>query len=208
MYRDRRDAGHQLGARLAPLREDHPVVIGLPRGGVIVADEVARALDAPLDVLVARKVGAPFNPELAIGAVAPGVVHIDEVLVDSLQISPDFITRAVEREQGEVRRREAIFRGGRPSVDVRDRIVVLVEDGLATGSTAAAAIRSLRQVGPKSVILAVPVGAPETVAHLRSQVDDLVCLSTPFYFRAVGQAYGDFGQTTDAEVTSILAERR
>ena len=208
MYSDRRDAGRQLGSRLAALRATDPVVIGLPRGGILVADEVARALGAPLDVIVARKVGAPFNAELAIGAVAPGVVHIDESLVEALKIAPEYLARAVEHEQSEVRRREEIFRSGRRPVELAGRTAILVDDGLATGSTALAAIQSLRLLSPKAVILAVPVGAPETVAHLRPMVDDLICLSTPLYFRAVGQAYTDFGQTSDAEVTEVLAERR
>lgn len=207
MFIDRRDAGRRLASRLAALREDRPVVLGLPRGGVIVAEEVARALDAPLDVIVARKVGAPFNPELAIGAVAAGVVHLDETITAALQIPEDYITQAVEQELDEVKRRENLFRDGRPPVDVTDRTVVLVDDGLATGSTAVAAIRSLRQLGPKRIVLAVPVGAAETVEMLRPMVDELVCLSTPPYFRAVGQEYVDFSQTTDEEVRNALQAR-
>jgi predicted phosphoribosyltransferase len=204
VFESRRDAGRQLAARLLPLKEDRPLVFGLPRGGVVVADEVARALGAPLDVVVARKIGAPFNAELAIGAVAEGVVHLDQSLAEHLGIPADYIARAVEHEQSEVRRREAIFRSGRERLPLEGRTVILVDDGLATGSTAAAAIESLRRQTPARLILAVPVGAPETVAHMKPMVDDLVCLSTPLYFRAVGQAYEDFGQTTDAEVTAIL----
>ena len=203
-YADRRDAGRRLGAALAQYREAGPVVIGLPRGGVVVAAEVARSLGAPLDVMVTRKIGAPFNPEFAIGAVAPGVVHLDDATVEALAIPRDYIDRSVAREQEVARRREARLREGRAGLDVAGRTVIVVDDGLATGATAIAAIVALRQMYPGKIVVAVPVGAPDTVARLRNRADDVVCLQTPTAFRAVGQAYVDFTPVEEDEVIRLL----
>jgi predicted phosphoribosyltransferase len=184
------------------------VVLALPRGGVPVGLEVARALGAPLDVIDARKLGAPGHEELAVGAIAPGAVYVDRMLVRRLGVSPAYLEQITTTEGRELERRERLYRSGRPPLDVEGRVVILVDDGLATGATARAAIASLRQRRPAQVILAVPVGAPETVARLREVADDVVCLETPPDFRAVSLAYRDFSPTSDAEVVSCLAAAR
>lgn len=208
-YLDRHDAGRWLAAELGHLRGQAPppVVIALPRGGVPVADEIARALGAELDVLVARKLGAPGNPEFAIGAVAPGVVYVDPV-AEALRVSPEYLRETVAREQAEVRQREAAYREGRSPVEVVNRTVILVDDGLATGATAVAAIRSLGTHHPTRIVLAVPVGAPDSVAILRAIADEVVCPLTPPFFRAVGEYYEDFSPTSDEEVRAILKQPR
>jgi len=209
-YIDRRDAGRRLAVELGHLRDQSPpppVVVALPRGGVPVADEIARALGAELDVLVARKLGAPGNPEFAIGAVAPGVVYVDPV-AEALRVDPRYLLEAVEREQAEIRRREEAYREGRSPVDVANRTVILVDDGLATGATAVAAIRSLRRQDPARIVLAVPVGAPDSVETLRATADLVVCPLTPPFFRAVGEYYEDFSPTSDEEVRAILRQAR
>lgn len=206
-YLDRRDAGRRLARQLAKYRDTGPVVIGLPRGGVPVADEIARALNATLDVLVARKLGAPGNPEFAIGAIAPGVTHLEQSHVRALSVPAEFIRHAVAREQEEIRRRERLFREDRPAAEVGGKTVILVDDGLATGATVRAAIRSLRGRSPGRIVLAVPIGAPDTVESLRSEVDELICPETPPFFRAVGQGYVDFSPTSDDDVRRILRAR-
>lgn len=208
MFIDRRDAGRRLGQALAPLQKDNPVVVGLPRGGVVVADEVAEALGAPLDILVVRKLGAPGQPELGMGAIAEGgVTALNHRLIDMLGIHPASLQAVADHEHTELERRVRTYRKGRPPLDVTDRLVVLVDDGLATGYTARAAARALRQRGAGTIVLAVPVAAPETVEELREEVDDVVALETPRFFGAVGQWYQDFAQTTDAEVLAILERR-
>jgi putative phosphoribosyl transferase len=206
-FLDRRDAGRRLAQQLARYRDTGPVVIGLPRGGVPVADEVARALDATLDVLVVRKLGAPGNPEFAIGAIAPGVTHLERAHIQALNVPTEFIQHTVAREQSELRRREQLFREGRPPAEIGGKTVILVDDGLATGATIKAAIKSLRSRSPGRIVLAVPIGAPDTVEQLRALVDDLVCLETPAFFRAVGQGYVDFSPTSDRDVEKILRGR-
>lgn len=205
-YADRHDAGRRLGAALAEYRDVRPIVLGLPRGGVVVAAEVARALDAPLDVLVTRKIGAPFNPEFAIGAVADGVVHLEKATVQALSIPRSFVDEAVAREQEAVRERETRFRNHRPPLEVAGRTVIVVDDGLATGATALAATAALRQMHPARLVVAVPVGAPDTVARIRLRTDDVVCLQTPSAFRAVGLAYRDFTPVDDTEVIELLRD--
>lgn len=206
MFVDRADAGRRLGARLADLARADPVVLGLARGGVVVAREVADALHAPLDVLVVRKLGHPAQPELALGALGEGgVVVIDEDLVRRLRVSRPTIESLVERESRVLEARVRRLRGERPLVDVRDRVVVVVDDGLATGSTARAALRVLRARGAARLVLAVPVGAPDTVARLRRDADEVVCLSEPRDFFAIGEHYEDFRPVEDDEVAALLA---
>jgi putative phosphoribosyl transferase len=206
-FLDRRDAGRRLAQQLVKYRDTRPVVIGLPRGGVPVADEVARALDATLDVLVVRKLGAPGNPEFAIGAIAPGVTHLERAHIQALNVPTEFIQHTVAREQAELRRREQLFRQGRPPAEIGGKTVILVDDGLATGATIKAAVKSLRSRSPGRIVLAVPIGAPDTVEQLRVEVDDLVCLEAPAFFRAVGQGYVDFSPTSDRDVETILRGR-
>lgn len=207
-FRDRRDAGAQLGRALADRGLDDPVVLGLPRGGVPVAAEVADILDAHLDVLVVRKVGAPGNPEYAVGAIGEeGVEVLDETVLRTHGWSRDEIAETVAAERTELRRRVAAYRGERAPAPVAGRSVVVVDDGIATGSSVEAAIRVLRHRDPGRVVVAAPVAAPSAVERLEPMVDDLVVLSAPAGFLAVGQAYQDFGQTDDREVTGLLAER-
>lgn len=205
-YTDRRHAGRVLARRMGGLELTDPVVLGLARGGVPVAAEVARALQAPLRVCVARKIGAPSQPELAVGAVtADGPASYDPHLVRSFHLDERTLQAACERERAEARRRERLFQRGQP-VPLAGRDVVLVDDGLATGATARAAIRMLRESGPQTVVLAVPVGAPDAVAALREEADVVLCVLQPVGFAAVGQWYRDFRATTDEEIHDILTE--
>ena len=209
-FADRRDAGRALGERLATAAREGVVVLGLPRGGVVVAAEVASALDAPLDVLVVRKLGLPEQPELAMGAIAAVGDAVEtvrnEAVLARVQVGDDAFTAVRDRELAELRRRERAYRGGRTSVPLTGRAVLLVDDGLATGATMRAAVVAVRRRGPASVGVAVPVGAPAACAALAGEVDELVCLSAPRSFRAVGQAYADFSPTEDEEVRAALAE--
>jgi putative phosphoribosyl transferase len=207
---DRRDAGRRLAARLAGYRSAAPVVLGLPRGGVVVGSEIARALGAPLDVLVVRKVGMPGAEEFALGAVAPGRTLLDLDLAVRLGIPRASLAELVRREVAELERRERAYRGDRPPVPVEGRTVIVVDDGLATGATAQAAIESLRQRRPMRVVFAAPVCSPDGAEALRAVADEVVCLECPPDFRAVGTWYHDFSQTSDAEVVACLrpAEER
>jgi predicted phosphoribosyltransferase len=211
-FADRRDAGRALGQRLADsLGERDVVVLGLPRGGVVVAAEVASALAAPLDVLVVRKLGLPWQPELAMGAIAAVGDAVETVRTESVlaaaSVGDDTFDTVRGEELVELRRREQVYRGNRPPVPLAGRTVVLVDDGLATGSTMRAAVVAVRRGEPAGVVVAVPVGSPTACAALAPDVDDLVCLAAPRGFRAVGQAYADFTATSDAEVRAALAER-
>jgi len=209
LYRDREDAGRKLAARLAPLSEDRPVVVGLPRGGVPVAFEVATVLHAPLDVVVVRKLGVPIQPELGMGAIGEdGVLILNEDVVRALAIRRDELEAVVTREQEELARRQRLYRGNRPPVPVADRTVILVDDGIATGVTAIAAARVLRERGAKRVVLAVPVGPPDAAARFTEEVDDFVCLQAPEWFFAVGACYEHFDQTSDEEVSELLERSR
>ena len=208
-YRDRREAGRVLAELLAPLANQPDVlVLGLPRGGVPVAWEVARRLGAALDVFVVRKLGFPGHEELAMGAIASGGVRVLNPEVVAYGVTRDEIERLAEREQRELERRERLFRGDRPPVRVVDRTVILVDDGLATGSTMRAAVRALRQQGAARIIVAVPVAAPSTCAEMEDEADEVVCAATPEPFHAVGLWYEDFRQTTDDEVRELLDTAR
>jgi len=207
IFHDRRDAGRQLAERLEPLADERPVVIALPRGGVPVAFEVARALGAPLDVLVVRKVGAPGNPELGIGAVAEGGVRFfSDFALRSLQVSPEELGHAVERAEREAEERLRRYRAERAPLDVSGRTVILVDDGLATGGTARAAARCLRERHPARVVLAVPVGSADSIEALEPEFDEIVCLLVPELMWAIGYWYEEFGQTSDSEVAALLVQ--
>lgn len=206
-FRDRTDGGRQLAAQLAEYggRSD-VVVLGLPRGGVPVAKEVATRLKTPLDVFLVRKLGVPGHPELAIGAIAEGGVEVlSEDLIQDLRIPPGLVQEAAVRERVELERRDVLYRGSRKAPVVRGRTVILVDDGLATGSSMQAAVLALRQHAPARIVVAVPVGARDSCDRLRRVADQVVCVSTPEPFNAVGLWYDEFSQTTDDEVRRLLA---
>jgi predicted phosphoribosyltransferase len=208
LFHDRREAGQRLAARLAPWR-DYPsvIVLGIPRGGVIVAAEVARALHSPLDIWLTRKLGAPGEPELAIGAIASdGTMVLDEQLIRSLKVPGKFIEQVRDRELGEIRRRMELFRQGRPSPDLQNRVLILCDDGVATGATTITALRALKKSSPARLILAVPVAPASIVPALERECDELVILATPDPFLAVGRFYAEFDQTTDEQVIAGLNE--
>ncbi|MEU5991761.1 phosphoribosyltransferase family protein [Spirillospora sp. NPDC047418] len=205
-YTDRAEAGRVLAERLVPLGLDGAAVLALPRGGVPVGYEVARRLGSPLDVLVTRKIGYPPQPELGVGAVAEGGSPVfDGELLARLGLGEDDLAATVAAERAELDRRVAAYRGGRRLPEVAGRPVIVVDDGLATGGTARAAVRATRERGPSRLVLAVPVGAAETVRALEAEVDDAVVPAAPWEFRAVGQWYRDFDQLTDEDVTAWLA---
>src|SRR6267378_4077526 len=206
IFRDRTDAGRKLAARLDHYAgRDDVVVLGLPRGGVPVAYEVARELGAPLDVFLVRKLGVPGQEELAMGAIASGGVRVlNEDVISYLGIPGEVIDAVAANEQRELERRARAYRGDRPPPDVKDRIVILIDDGLATGSTMRAAAESLRRQKPRRIVVAVPVSSRETCDEFRSEVDEIVCAYTPEYFQGVGLWYEDFSQTSDEEVRELL----
>lgn len=207
-YQDRQEAGRGLAERLGQYRGKPEVyVLGLPRGGVLVAAEVAKALRAPLDALTVRKLGVPGHEELAMGAVAAGGGQVlNEELVRRLGITPAEIGEVEARERRELARREQVYRGDRPFPELKGKTVILVDDGLATGATMKAAIAAVRTVGPSRLVIAAPVAPPETVRELERLADEVVCPLVPAEFEAVGQWYQEFPQTSDQEVTVALAE--
>lgn len=207
MFADRTDAGRRLAARLGHLAGQNVVILALPRGGVPVAFEVAKALRAPLDVLLVRKIGAPWNPELAAAAIVDGAQPVlvrNEEVIAAHAVDDTWIRAEAKRELAEIERRRRLYCGGRPAVAVRDRTVVLVDDGIATGTTVRAALRALARQGPHRRILAVPVAPPDTLAELAPEADECVALEQPEWLAAVGQFYRDFTQTEDAEVVRLL----
>ncbi len=205
MFADRTDAGARLAELLARMQLDDPVVLGLPRGGVVVAAGAAQVLEAPLDIIVVRKLGAPGNPELGVGAIAEGgVTVLNEPLIARLRITSRQLDRVIESEHAELQRRVDAYRRGRPRTRLAGRTVVIVDDGLATGFTARAAVAAARQQSAARVVLAVPVGAPETINELQYLADDVVAVDAPAMLMAVGASYADFRQTTDGEVMALL----
>jgi len=206
-FRDRSDAGRRLATALSSYKDRHPVVLALPRGGVPVAAEVAAALDAPLDLILVRKIGVPAQPELAMGAVvdgtAPIVVRNEEVIELSGTTSDEF-DAACARELAEIERRRQLYIGDRARAEIAGQVVIVIDDGIATGATTRAALQAIRNRKPKELVLAVPVAPPDTITRLRGEVDALICLETPELFGAIGYFYRDFRQVSDQEVVAIL----
>lgn len=206
LFRDRAEAGKRLADQLTRYAGDQRVIVlALPRGGVPVGAEVARALHAPLDVFLVRKLGLPGQPELAMGAIAAGGVRVlNPEVVRGAGVPAATIDAVVAREEAELRRREEAYRDGRPAIDAHGKIAILVDDGLATGSTMRAAVAALRRLGPERIVVAVPAAAAEVCADFEHEVDEIVCAATPRPFYAVGAWYDDFSQTTDDEVRELL----
>lgn len=206
-FRNRAEAGRELAARLSSYaHRPEVIVLGLPRGGVPVAFEVARALGVPLDLFLVRKLGVPGQEELAMGAIASGGIRVlNEEVVRLIRLSPEVIEEATRREAEELARRDRAYRGSRPAPELAGRIVILVDDGLATGSSMRAAAEAVRAQAPQRLVVAVPVAARETCTSLAASVDEIICAYTPEPFQAVGLWYEDFSQTTDQEVSELLA---
>lgn len=208
-FRDREEAGRLLAERLREYVRETPIVLALPRGGVAVGYEIARALDAPLNVMIVRKLGVPWHPELGMGALAEsGALYLNQEVLGSVDLNAEEIGKVIAEETRELERRVQRYRGGQPLQDVRGRTVILVDDGLATGSTARAAVRALRGFGARRIILAVPVAASETAEALRTEVDVLVCGEEPSDLWAIGNWYEDFHQMSDEEVLVLLDQAR
>ena len=205
-FLDRRDGGRRLAEKLSEYaNRSDVIVLALPRGGVPVAYEVARALDVPLDVLIVRKLGLPGREELAIGAIASGGIRIlNEDIVQALSVDPLVIDRVTEQEMEELQRRQQLYRGDRAALEVRDKTVLLVDDGLATGASMLAAVQALRTRNPARIIVAVPAAAPQAIDLLQRKVDEIVYVMAPDPFEGVGKWYEDFSQTTDEEVQKLL----
>jgi len=205
LFANRVEAGKRLASALADFVSKDGIVLAIPRGGVVVGFEVARALGLPLDVIVPRKIGAPDNPELAIGAMTEdGTIILDDKLVSYLGVSEDYIKSESENQKLEIDRRLKLYRGDVPRPNLKNRDVIIVDDGIATGSTMKAALASVRKSGAKTVVIAIPVGPPSTIRELEKQADRVVCLYTPESFYAIGEFYEDFAQTENDEVTELL----
>jgi putative phosphoribosyl transferase len=209
LFADRVEAGKRLIPALKGLIDKDAIVLAIPRGGVVVGYEVAKALELPLDVIIPRKIGAPSNPELAIGAMTEdGTVLLDEWLMERLQVSEDYIRKESEAQKQEIQRRLNLYRGNIPYPNLVNRDVILVDDGIATGSTMKATLASVRNRKAKTVVIAVPVGPPSTILELEEKADHVVCLYTPEAFYAIGQFYEDFAQIQDEEVKRLLKRIR
>jgi putative phosphoribosyl transferase len=206
-FRDRAEAGRQLVPHLMAYEDQNPVVLALPRGGVPVAFEVARALQAPLDLIFVRKIGAPGHAEFGLGAVVDGAhpqVVLNEEALDHVRVPPGYIEQETERQLQEIERRREHYLAGRRPIDVEGRVVIVVDDGIATGSTVRAALKGLSHARPARLVLAVPVAPADTIKRLRTEADEVICLMAPEEFYAVGEHYDDFRQTSDREVTTLL----
>jgi putative phosphoribosyl transferase len=207
-FADRSDAGCRLAGKLTHLRERQPVILALPRGGVAIGFEIAQALDAPLDIVLVRKIGVPWQPELAVGAVTDGAApetFIDRHLAATLNVPENYLQEETARQLAEIERRREIYRAGRPRPEISGRTAIAVDDGIATGATMRVAVQAIRRQEPAHLVLAVPVAPPDTLAALGTAADETVCLETPIGLGAIGFYYRDFHQLTDAEVTDLLA---
>jgi putative phosphoribosyl transferase len=208
-FRNRVDAGKGLALALKGVVSREAIVLAIPRGGVVVGFEVAQELNIPLDVIVPRKIGAPENPELAIGAITEdGTIFLDDELVSYLRVSDAYIKSEGENQRLEIERRLKLYRGEIPRPNLKNREVIIVDDGIATGSTMKAALASVRKSGAKKVVIAIPVGPPSTIRELEKQADRVVCLYNPDSFYAIGEFYLDFAQTEDGEVTELLKQSK
>jgi putative phosphoribosyl transferase len=204
-YANRRQAAERLSESLSVYRTRHPVILGIPRGGVVIADTVARELDADLDIVLTRKLGAPGNPELAIGAVSEnGAVHLESQIAGRVGADKDYVEREKERQLAEIRARRERYRRVLPKVPLEGRTAILVDDGIATGATMRASLWAARHEGPEQIVVAVPVGARDAIEGLEREADEVVCPYVPAYFYAIGQFFVDFGQVSDEEVVEIL----
>jgi putative phosphoribosyl transferase len=209
VFPDRTEAGRRLAAQLRHLKDQQPVVLALPRGGVPVAYEVARVLEAPFDLVLVRKIGAPFQPELAIGAVVDGErpeLVLNRDLISDYRIPDSYVEGERRRQLAEIERRRHLYLAGRARVPVRDRTAIVIDDGIATGATMEAALRATRRAGPRRLVLAVPVAPPDTIERLRPQVDEVVCLLVPAFLGAIGAFYRDFRQLRDEDVIGLLQQ--
>jgi len=208
-FSDRVDAGKQLGSALKDVVSRDAMVLAIPRGGVVIGYEIAHMFGLQLDVIIPHKIGAPDNPELAIGAVTEdGTTILDDNLITYMSITEDYILMESERQRKEIQRRLGLYRQSSPPTNLKGHNVVVVDDGIATGSTMKAALASMKKQGAASVIVAVPVGPPSTITELKQIADEVVCLYMPEYFQAIGQFYDDFRQTTDEEVIELLKQNR
>jgi putative phosphoribosyl transferase len=209
IFQNRQQAGAQLARQLKKYKGKRTVVLAIPRGGVVVGGKVAQALSCPLDVIIPRKVRAPGNPEFAIGAIGPHEqIFLDQKILDQYKIPKDYLNAEIGRQGVEMERRERVYREGRPSLVLKGKTVILVDDGIATGATTRVAIKSIKCQRPKKLILGVPVGPKEAMTVLEKEVDEVVCLATPEPFYAIGQFYQEFDQTTDKEVVGVLRRAR
>ena len=207
-FADRSDAGCRLAGKLTHLRERQPVILALPRGGVAIGFEIAQALDAPLDIVLVRKIGVPWQPELAVGAVTDGAApetFIDRHLAATLNVPENYLQEETARQLAEIERRREIYCAGRPRPEISGRTAIAVDDGIATGATMRVALQAIRRQEPAHLVLAVPVAPPDTLAALGTAADETVCLETPIGLGAIGFYYRDCHQLTDAEVTDLLA---
>ncbi len=208
-FADRVDAGKRLASALENFAGKNMIVLAIPRGGVVVGYEIAKTLSLPLDVIIPHKIGAPNNPELAIGAMTEdGTIILDNNLIAYIGVSDDYIREESMQQKREIERRLKFYRQNEPYPNLQNRDIIIVDDGIATGSTMKAALASVKNRGAKTVIVAVPVGPPSTIKELKKQADRVVCLYTPEYFQAIGQFYDNFSQTTDEEVIQLLRENK